>query len=190
MKTIVEALMSKTKQTYKPVAHDPFLIRKSIFFAGLAAGLFSGYFLSSWIWGIACYFVAVTTADLFAHFVLAKRSSDYIDQKLLASNEEISPGDLDRFHDSRRNIRVFSLLAAFASQAVLLSSEVFCLVYAGMSFVLVLVTKFVLKVRGPVWIRREDKKLHSFSYEDERSREMDIGTLTGAGSYGILRTRD
>lgn len=189
MKTIVETLMSKTKQTYKPVAHDPFLIRKGIFFVGLAAGLFSGYFLSSWIWGVASYFVAVTISDLFAHFVLAKRSSDYVDQKILASNEEISPGDLDRFHDSRRNIRVFALLSACASQAFVLSPDLFCLVYACVSLASVLVTKFVLKVQGPVWIRRNDKNYRPIQSEDNH-HGIGLGSAIGIGIFGISKRLD
>ena len=53
-----------------PKSHRPFLIRKSIFFCGLAIGLFSGYFLESWLLGLCVYFGVVTIADILATLCL------------------------------------------------------------------------------------------------------------------------
>ena len=182
--------MTIKTHSQKQARHDAFLIRKGIFFVGVPVGLLFGYFLSDWVLGLASYFVAVTVADAVVHYGLGKRSSVFVSQKNLATNEQISPVDLDRYHDSRRNVRFVALAAAGLSLIVLPLPEVFCGVYIAVSIVAVLYTKFALKIAGPVWIRRDDRHLNLHKNSGQREMkhffdDCDQGRL-GSGIYSRL----
>lgn len=173
--------------------HRPFLIRKSIFFAGLAFGVFSSYFFESYLLGLLAYFCVVTASDLLATYAFGLRASDLSDPKQLYKVEKISPFDLDRFYDSRRNIRVLSLFAAVLSQVFFLSAALFCGIYIGVSLLAVLYTKFVLKIVGPVSfhlqkmsVKEQEKLRNSSMYNVPEELIQGAG---GIGRFGSIKTK-
>ena len=176
--------MTVKTHSQKQARHDAFLIRKGIFFVGVHVGLLFGYFLSDWVLGLASYFVAVTVADAVVHYGLGKRSSVFVSQKNLATNEQISPVDLDRYHDSRRTIRFVALGVSGLTLIALQPPETFCGAYVAVTIVSVLYAKFALNISGP---SLKVKRLNTTERCSKIvSAEMTYGAATGVGKYGIL----
>lgn len=175
----------------KTQSHRPFLIRKSIFFAGLFAGVITGYFLQNPYWGLCAYFGMVTLCDVVATYAFGLRASDLSDPKQLRVQEKITPFDLDRYYDSRRNIRILSLSFAALSQFLVLSPELFCAVYATVSVVCALYAKYALKIGGPKTfhvVELSESRMNHIGKESLKdAQDIHQGMSSGFGVYGVWK---
>jgi len=182
------------KQKNTPVKkvknHSPFGLRKAILFAGIVSGLLSGYLLQNYYIGFCIHLAVATLVDQLFHYGFHLKASSFVDPKKLLSHEEISPEALDRHYDAKRNIRLLSLVLATISQVIFLSPELFLGVFATSTFVGRFYAWYQLDIVGPKVVHEmspvERDEMHNEILN--RNREMDIGTATGYGSYGILKT--
>lgn len=178
-----------TLQPAKP--HRPFLIRKCIFFAGIFAGVITGYFLQNPSWGLCAYFGVVTLCDLLATYAFGLRASDLSDPKQLRVHEKITPFDLDRYYDSRRNIRILSLSFAALSQVLVFAPELFCAVYATVSVVCALYAKYALKIGGPKAfhiVELSESRMNHIGKESLKdAQDIHQGMSSGFGVYGVWK---
>ncbi len=182
-------MKQKNNPVKKAKNHNPFGLRKAILFAGIVSGLVSGYFLKNYYIGLCIHLAVVTLADQLFHYGFHLKASSFVDPKQLLEHEEISPAALDRHYDAKRNIRLLSLALAGISQAILLSPELFLGVFATSTLFARFYAWYYLDTVGP-------RILHELTKENESSlsettdwnKEMDIGTATGVGPYGILKS--
>ena len=176
--------MSQEKSDQIAPTHDAFVIRKMIVTTGLMAGAAIGCCLTSVVVGVIGYSVAVCAADAFFHYGLRWKSSHYIDVHQLARREQVSPQQLDRYHDTRRYCRFVAFGTATLSQLIFLSPLLFCLIYGITTVVSLFYTKFVLHIEGPVWIRRNDQYYCSSTH-----RFFDTSDTVTQGNlgYGPMR---
>jgi len=154
--------MIQSPEHFPPSNHHPFRIRKiivllSIFFAVIVLYLLNSFIdnplgnpgLGSLILGVlgldnlvfgdllaglASYFCAVTLLDGLAYHHLGLRASNDSDPKALLESERVNGLELDRYFETRKNIRFLSLFLAGVAYGVVsfFSShglEAFCLVY-------------------------------------------------------------
>jgi hypothetical protein len=183
------------KQKNTPVKkvknHSPFGLRKAILFAGIVSGLVSGYLLKNYYIGLCIHLAVATLVDQLFHYGFHLKASSFVDPKKLLSHEEISPEALDRHYDAKRNIRLLSLVLASASQVVFLSPELFLGVFATSTLVGRFYAWYQLDIVGPkvVHVRQLNEKELFELAESERRKllDMDLGRITGTGSYGILK---
>lgn len=178
----------KNKQVETKVGHRPFLIRKCIFFPSFAAGALTSVFLLSATYGLIVYFLLTAFLDVIAQYVLKLKASDFSDPKQLLEHERISPQSLDRYYVSRSHIRVLSLAVAGLCQFLILSPVLFCSVYVGMTLISIVIAKFVLKIKAPVMIRRDDRALLLYSHGSPTSIQKTLDDMAngqlGIGIYG------
>ncbi|MDP4840164.1 MAG: hypothetical protein NWR43_01065 [Alphaproteobacteria bacterium] len=172
--------------------HSPFGLRKAILFCGIVSGLVSGYLLKNYYIGLCVHLVVATLVDLIVHYGFHLKASSFVDPKQLLSHEEITPEALDRHYAAKCNIRLLSLVLASSSQVVLHAPELFLGVFATSTLLGRFYAWFQLDIVGPkvLHTRNLSPSETAEMYSDilERNREMNYGTATGYGSYGILKT--
>lgn len=164
-------------------SHDPFLIRRWIVVSGTIAGVV-GAFLGYYFWegdpipgdplgwgdlewnllsGLVLYFCCVTLGDTLSHFVLKLKPSSFVDEKELLKNERVTGEELDHYFDTRRYIRMSSLLVAslVLGFSVLFGSfepfPAFCITYILSTIVGILAVRCFSKTKRPRLIRRDPR---------------------------------
>ena len=183
-------------QTKTPVTetknHSPFGLRKAMFFVGIVSGL-AAWKLSQNIYvGLCVHLVVVTLLDQLAHYGFHLKASNFVHPKELLLKEKTTPEALDRHYGAKRNIRLISLCVATVSQAIVLSPELFLGLFAATTLAGRVYARYKMDIVGPKSFhtrelsKRETAEMHEEIFE--RGREMDHGTATGTGSYGILKT--
>jgi hypothetical protein len=169
------------KEEQEKSSHDPFLIRSRIVVSGIIAGIVVA-FLGCYFWegdpipgdplgwgdfewsllfGLALYFCCVTVGDFLSHFVLKLKSSTFSDEEKLLKEQGVAGEELDYYFDTRRNIRMSSLLVAslvlgfslfFGSFEPL---SAFCITYILSTIVGIFAVRIFSKRRRPKLIRRD-----------------------------------
>jgi len=170
--------------------HSPFLIRKVILFLGFFVAMWSGYFLENAFAGLCAYILTVTICDVFSHHILKLRSSRFVVEEKLLSIEKTTPKKLDRYHTSRKNIRVLSFAVACLSQLLFESAEMFVACYVMMTWCSSFFAWFQLDIEGPKSVHV--RPLSDREIEEYRSKQHDEVTLglLGSGSYASLGRRE
>lgn len=169
--------------------HSPFGLRKAILFVGIVSGLLSGYLLKNYALGLCVHLAVATLVDQLAHYVFHLKSSSFVDSKQLLLKEEITPEDLDRHYDAKRNIRLLSLVLASASQVVFLSPELFLTVFVTSTLVGRFYAWYQLDIVGPKVVHELTKEDHEQIQEWQKrdSDNITLGFSTGMGPYGHLK---
>lgn len=161
--------------------HQPLLIRTCIVASGILVG-FLGY---AWGWcdgeilfwklgmmahlhycltvALTCYFCWVTLWDGLTHFVFRLKPSSFSDEETLLKIAEVTPQELDRYVDTRRNIRFVSLIVATGAYG--LSSQfglfapltAFCVAYIVSTILGIFGVRCFYKGRLPKLVHRDDR---------------------------------
>lgn len=160
------------------LSHDPFLIRKWIVASGVIVGIL-GCFLE-WIplrgtpqvgpplngipfLQLALYFCWVTLADGLSHFGLKLKPSSFSDEAQLLKEQKVTGEELDHYFDTRRNIRISSLLVASLAFGISVLPgafdplPAFCIVYILSTLLGILGVRCFSKTKRPQLIRREPR---------------------------------
>jgi|SaaInlStandDraft_6_1057023.scaffolds.fasta_scaffold14194_2 hypothetical protein len=140
--------------------HRPFLIRKSIVLVSVSLAVVVGLFYENL--GFFSYFYLAVLLDYVCHYILGVKPSQFVIRAQLKKHQHVTPRQLDRYFDTRRNIRGCSLIlagvaAAYAQISGTYALEVFCLSYVIATFVGILCVCFFLKLKRPKLFRRDDR---------------------------------
>jgi hypothetical protein len=155
-------------------------LRKIIVFASLAVGILGTclwgspagrFFPFDYPWqhnvvlGLAFYFCSVTFLDFWIHTVLEKKSSTTSDPEQLLESQHVTPQELDKYFETRKNIRMISLsiagLAAWTSVQFFSNGlEVFCIGYILSTLAGILQVRLSSQIKRPRLLFRDDRYYH------------------------------
>lgn len=172
--------MTQSPASLSSSNHHPFRLRKIIVFSSLAVGILGAclwgypagrFFPFDYPWqhnvvlGLVFYFCSVTFLDFWIHTILEKKASTTSDPKQLLEFQHVTPKELDKYFETRKNIRLVSLsiagLAAWTSVQFFPNGlQVFCSVYILSTLAGILQVRLSPQIKRPRLLFRDDRYYH------------------------------